>query len=98
MIEPAAGVAGQPLGRPLRRRRDQRLLDRILRGREVVAASGDGAEHLRRKVAQQGPDVGGSPLGRQTSGGPLMTCRTSTGMMSGLPPGPGAPEILAAIS
>lgn len=60
---------------------------------------GHRAEHLRREVAQQAPDICGRFLSRHASdGGALGTWRTSIGMMSGLPPGPGAAEARAAIS
>jgi hypothetical protein len=36
----------------LRGRRDQRFLDRVLRGAEVTESPQDHAEHLRREVAQ----------------------------------------------
>ena len=68
VVEPAAGIAGNALLRPLGRRRDQRLLHGV-----------------------------GARLGH-TSGGALMTWRTSTGMTRGAPPGPGADEALTAIS
>ena len=51
--QPAARVVRHALGRPLHRRRDQRLLHRVFSRREIAEAPDDGAEHLRRQVAQQ---------------------------------------------
>ena len=51
--QPAARVVRHALGRPLHRRRDQRLLHGVFGGREVAEAPDDGAEHLRRQLAQQ---------------------------------------------
>ena len=56
VIQPAARIVGNAGRGPLRRRRDQRFLHRILRGGEVVVPTRDGAEHLRRELAQQVPD------------------------------------------
>ena len=56
LIEPAARIVGNALARPLRRRGDQRLLHGIFGGGEVAVATRDGAEHLRREIAQQVPD------------------------------------------
>lgn len=99
VIEPAAWVGGNALGGPLGRRSDQCFLYRVIRGGEVSVTARDGAEHLRGKLAQQVPDGRVQGLRRHTStGGAVMTWRTSNGMISGLPPGPGAAEALAAIS
>ena len=79
---------------------DQRFLHRVLGRREVLMSASDRGEHLRREIAQQVPN-GGVVLRvarAHMSGGALMTCRTSIGMTSGVPPGPGADEALAAIS
>ena len=61
------------------------------------------AEHLRRQFTQQmlGSHV---PRFRRTachsisSGGPLITWRTSIGMFIGVPPGPGAADARAAMA
>src|SRR5690606_25490877 len=100
VVEPSLGVLRDPLHRPLRRRRDERLLDRVLGGREVAVPPGDGAEHLRPQLAQQMLDTPIRPTRPHPSagcGGPI-TCRTSMGMTSGSPPGPGADDAFAAIS
>ena len=57
MVQPAARVVAALPRRPLARRRDQRFLHRVFRGGEVVAPTRDGAEHLRRQLAQQMPDA-----------------------------------------
>ena len=101
--QPGARVVGHPLARPLRRRRDERLLDRVLAGREVAVAPHDDAQHLRREVAQQvlerRADVAVRGRGHQamSGGGALITWRTSIPMFSGLPPSPGAADASAAI-
>jgi len=95
--EPAARIGGHAFHGPLRSRGDQRVLHRVLGGGEILVPSCEGAEHLRRQLAQQVPDgpIGG--LGGHTSLGiSLMTWRTSIGMFSGAPPGPGAAEAFAA--
>jgi hypothetical protein len=51
--KPGARVVRHAFLRPLRRRRDQRLLDGILGVSEVMEAANDHAEHLWRKFAQQ---------------------------------------------
>jgi hypothetical protein len=51
--EPCAGVAGHPLSRPLRRGGQQRLLHGVLAGVEAPMAVDEGAEDLRRQLAQQ---------------------------------------------
>ena len=98
MVEPASGIAGDALRRPLVRGGDEGLLHRVLRGGEVVVAPGHGAEHLGREVAQQVADAGAGARRGHVSSGALITWRTSIGMISGLPPGPGADEAFAAIS
>ncbi len=99
LIQPAARVVGEARYGPLRRGRDQRLLDGVLGGGEVPMTTRHGAEDLRRQLAQQVLDGGAWGLRRHTSvAGARMTWRTSTGMMSGVPPGPGAVETFAAIS
>ena len=52
-IEPAARIVGHALRAAIARRRDQRFLHRVFRRREVLEAARDGAEHLRRQLAQQ---------------------------------------------
>ena len=51
--EPAARVVGQTLGGPLEGGREQGVLNGVLRVGEIAEAPDDGAEHLRREVAQQ---------------------------------------------
>ena len=99
MNQPAARVVGQAVARPLRGRGDQRLLHRVLGGGEIAEAADDRAEHLRRELAQQllGAEIQRGARHRYSSGGPLITCRTSIGMFSGAPPGPGAADACAAI-
>ena len=90
--EPAARIVGDPFLRPLHARRDQRLLHRIFGGGEIPEAADDGAENLRRELAQQALGVRIQPRGRHGStGGALITSRTSIGMLSGFPPGPAPP-------
>ena len=102
-VSQARGVVGHPLARPLRRRRDERLLDRVLAGGEIAVAPHDDTQHLRRDLAQQTPDhrddVAVRRRGHQamSGGGTLITCRTSIAKFSGLPPGPGAADASAAI-
>ncbi len=96
LIQPAARIRGDSLRGPLRGRRDQRLLNRVLGIGEIAVTTGERAEHLRREVAQQVSDTGG--YGQASFGGPLITSRTSMGMPMGAPPGPGAVEIFAASS
>ena len=52
-ISQPRGLSGTPSLGPLQRRREQRLLHRVLGGGEVAEAPDDGAEHLRRQLAQQ---------------------------------------------
>ncbi len=97
--QPAARVVRHAFVWPLQGRCDQRLLDRILRCREVAEAPDHSAENLRRKISQQvlGREVG--QHGRHISGGgALITSRTSMAMFSGTPPRPGAADAPAAIS
>ena len=49
--EPAARVVGHAVTRPVRRRSDERFLQRVLARGEVAEASRDRAEHLRRELA-----------------------------------------------
>ena len=98
--QPAARVVGHALARPLHGRRDQRFLNRVLRGGEIAEAPDHGAEHLRREVAQQVLGRRGSRRrwNHMSTGGALITWRTSIGMLSGAPPLPGAADARAAIS
>ena len=98
--QPAARVVGHSVARPLLRGREQRLLHRILRGGEVAVAADHGAEHLRREVAQElfGVVIEGRSAHGSSGGKPLITSRTSMGMFSGAPPGPGAADASAAIA
>jgi hypothetical protein len=56
--EPRPGMVGHALLRPLRRRREQRLLHGILRGVELPVPAHQRAEDLRRELAQQILDAG----------------------------------------
>jgi hypothetical protein len=98
--QPAAGILGQALPGPLHGRREQRLLNRVLGGGEVPETPDDRTEDPRRQLAQQvlGTGVQGPDRQNKSSGGPLITWRTSIGMLNGAPPGPGAAEARAAIS
>src|SRR5262245_34171640 len=97
--EPAPGVVGYALFRPLPRRRDERLLNRVLGGGEVGEAPGHRAEHPRRQLPEQSRGAGlEERRGHTSAGGALMTWRTSIGMFSGPPSGPGAEEARAAIA
>lgn len=92
--EPPRGDPDQPPGRvvghaavgPLRRRGDERLLDRVLRIGEVAVAAQDRAEGPRREVAQEALDA--NPVGthRPPSVRPELT-RPVRGR-----PAPGAPR------
>ena len=95
--QPPARIFGNAFARPLQRRRQQRLLHRVLRGAEIAEAADHRAEHLRREFAQQ---VLGWCVQRHStsSGGPLITWRTSIGMFIGAPSGPGAADARAAIA
>ena len=98
-ISQPRGLSGTPSSRPLQRRREQRLLHRVLGGGEVAEAPDHRAENLRRELAQQVLAGGVQGRGRHTStGGALITSRTSIGMFIGTPPLPGAADARAAIS
>ena len=89
---------------PLHRRGEERLLHGVLGGGEIAEAADQGAEHLRGERPQQrvGPavervarvEIG---FAHRSSGGRLITWRTSIGMFMGTPPFPGAAETRAAI-
>src|SRR5262245_26946894 len=94
--QPAARIVGQTFLRPLQRGREQRLLHGILCGTEIAEATSHRAENLRRQFTQQ-VLVGERrrPLRHTSTGGALITSRTSIGMLSGSPPLPGAAEASA---
>ena len=98
--QPGAGIVGNAFARPLNGRREQGLLHGVLGGGEVAETADHRAEHLRREFAQQMLVTGVQrPRGHtNSSGGPLITCRTSIGMFSGAPPCPGAADARAAIA
>ena len=97
--EPAARVVGEAFDGPLAKRRDERFLHGVFRRGKIPAAPDDGAEHLRREIAQPALGVVIECRARHMSeGGALITCRTSIGMFSGTPPLPGAAEASAAIA
>ena len=83
---------------PLKGGCQQRFLHGIFGVGEVTEAANDHPEHLRREFAQQ---VLGTAiqLGHGNSSELLfMICRTSMGILKVIPPGPGPPDIRAAIS
>jgi len=94
--QPRAWVLGQAVARPLRRCRDQRLLNGVFRGTEVAETMNDRAEHLRRELAQQVLGLGVERHQSSSLGGSLMTWRTSMARLSGSPPTPGAADASAA--
>jgi len=98
--QPGARIAGAPLPRPLNSRRNQRLLHGVFGVCKVTESADDRSEHLRRKLAQQmlGTGVQRRRRHSSSSGGPLITWRTSIGMLNGVPPGPGAADARAASS
>ena len=96
--QPAARIVGHPLGGPLDGRGEQGFLNRIFRGREIAEAPDDRAENLRRKLAQQVLGGEGWRTRHPSTGGALITSRTSMGMFIGTPPLPGAAEARAAIA
>ena len=100
--QPALWMVGQAVRRPLRRRRDQRLLHGVLAGREVAIPADQRAQDRRREVAQQvlgrGIERWRHASGVQSGGGPLITWRTSIAMFNGVPPRPGAAEASAAMA
>jgi hypothetical protein len=56
--QPAVGIGGDTLLRPLNGGREQRLLRRVLARVETSVAADECAEHLRRGLAQQVLDTG----------------------------------------
>ena len=95
--QPAARILGNTLFGPLQSGGEERLLNGVFRGGKVPEPPDDRAEHLRRELTQQMLGVAVERRHR-SSGGPLITCRTSIGMLSGTPPLPGAADTRAAIS
>src|SRR5919106_1558195 len=102
---PASGDLDQPAPRvigyaglgPLPRGRQKRFLHRVLGGVEIPMTSQHRAENPRRELAQQALDGGLRGRCRHiSSGGALLTWRTSIGTLLGAPPRPGAAEARAA--
>ena len=93
--QPRARVARRVLG-PHPQRLQQRLLQRVLGGVEVLAPPDQAREHPRDEGAQRAlvqPSVGPSITpGQSSAGAPDMTSRTSIHSYSGSPPGPGSEE------
>jgi len=98
--QPGARSVGNTFAGPLQRGGEQCFLNGALGRCEVAKTADDCAEHLRRQVAQQmlGGCVERTRGHRNSSGGPLITWRTSIGMFAGDPPGPGAADARAAIA
>ena len=94
--QPRARVARRVLG-PHPQRLQQRLLQRVLGGVEVLAPPDQPCEHPRDEGAQRAPStrcVGSSVTPGQSSDGDSdMTSRTSIHSYSGFPPGPGSEEM-----
>ena len=96
--QPAARIVRETLLRPLQRGGKQRLLHGVLSSAEVAEATDHRAENLRCQFAQQVLVGELRRSSRHTStGGALITSRTSIGMLSGAPPLPGAADASAAI-
>ncbi len=97
--QPPPRIVGNAFSRPLHGCRYQRLLHGILRSGKVVIAD-HRTEHLRREFTQQLLGKCGRQLVCHGSSScvPFMICLTSIGMLNGVPSGPGAPDICAAIS
>ena len=97
--QPAARVVGHALLGPLQGGREQRLLDRVLRGGEIAEAPDHRAENLRRQLAQQvlASEVEGRSRHMSTAGADI-TSRTSIRRFIGAPPGPGAADARAAMA
>src|SRR4029450_8954365 len=84
--QPAARIVREAFLRPLQRGREQRLLYRILCGAEIAEATDHRAENLRCQITQQVLVGELRRAFRHTStGGALITSRTSIGMLSGAP-------------
>src|SRR5439155_17571035 len=86
-----AGAVGQALVRPLHRGGHERFLNGVLGVVKAAVPPRDVTEDLRRQSAQQALDV-------RHRLGLCITGRTWISLPIGLPPGPGAAEVLAAIS
>ena len=80
--EPATGLLGNAVPRPVPGRGDERLLDRVLGGVEIPEGAGEQAEDLRCQLTQQALDVR-RRLQRQA---PFAVCRYSS--ISCAPEGP----------
>ena len=74
----ARGWSGTPVGRPLQRRGEQRLLHGVLAGVELPVPADQRAEDLRRELAQQVLDRA-SRAASLLRGGSSMIRRTSIG-------------------
>ena len=98
--QPAAWVVGEPLLGPLGGGGDERFLDGVFGGAEITEPPNDRAENLRRQLAQQILSLGiqRARVYIRSSGGALITWRTSIAMFIVVPPEPGADEARAAIS
>src|SRR6185436_2682706 len=85
--------------RPLHRCGQRCFLNRILRRRKVAESAHHSPEHLRRQLAQQ--VLNGNVRWRfghgNSSGGLLMICLTSMGIVPSVPAAAGASEARAAI-
>ncbi len=76
----ARGWSGTPSSDHWSAAASKRLLDRVLAGIEPPVTSHEGAEDLRRELAQQVLERGVRPSPqRNSSGGPSITWRTSMG-------------------
>ena len=81
LYEPSAWIVGKTFTPPLLRGREQRFLDRVFGDTEVAKATEHRAEDLRRQLPQQ--VLVGELLcaaGHTSTGGALMTSRTSIGI------------------
>ena len=90
LCQPCAGIVREALARPLHCGGQRRLLNGVLGRREIAKSSDNGAEHLRRQFPQKVLDrkLQRACCHSNSSGGPLMTCRTSMGMVPGVAPAP----------
>ena len=100
LAKPAARIVRDAFFGPLHCCCNQRFLYSVFGVGEVMEAADDHPEHLRREFAQQVlGTVIQEPCGHGISSETrLMICRTSMGMLNRIPPGPGPPEMRAAIS
>ena len=94
-LQPRARVARRVLG-PHPQRLQQRLLQRVLGGVEVLAASDQARQHPRDERAQRALVQPSRRLvdhaGQSSEGASHMTSRTSIHSYIGSPPGPGSEE------